>query len=58
VAAAGDEIDAILREDAHLRGESRQGRVRILFIAPLAIDFEVVQDDRVARVLTVWRPIT
>ncbi len=56
VTAAGDEIDAILREDAHLKGESRHGRLRILFVAPLAIDFEVMQDDCIARVLTVWRP--
>ena len=53
---ASDQIDALLRQDAHLQGEARHGRLRILFIPPLAIDFEVIQDDRIARVLTVWRP--
>ena len=55
VTAAGNQIDALLRQDAHLQGESRYGRLRILFIPPLAIDFEVIHDDRIARVLTVWR---
>jgi hypothetical protein len=55
VTAAGDELDVILREDAHLKGESRHGRVRILFLAPLAIEFEVRRDDRIARVVFVWR---
>jgi plasmid stabilization system protein ParE len=56
VTAAGDRIDVLLREDAHLQGESRHGRLRILFVLPLAVDFEVLEDDRIARVLTVWRP--
>jgi plasmid stabilization system protein ParE len=55
VTAAGDRIDALLQEDAHLHGESRRDRCRILFVSPLAIDFEVIAEDRVARVLTVWR---
>ena len=55
VTAAGNQIDALLRQDTHLQGESRYGRLRILFIPPLAIDFEVIHDDRIARVLTVWR---
>ncbi len=55
VTAAGNQIDALLHQDAHLQGESRHGRLRILFIPPLAIDFEVIHDDRIARVLTVWR---
>ena len=57
VTAAGDQIDAFLHQDAHLQGESRHGRLRILFIPPLAIDFEVIHDDRIARVLTLWRSI-
>ena len=55
VTAAGNQIDAFLHQDAHLQGESRHGRLRILFTPPLAIDFEVIHDDRIARVLTVWR---
>ena len=34
VTAAGDQIDAFLHQDAHLQGESRHGRLRILFIPP------------------------
>ncbi len=55
VTAAGDAIDVILREDAHLKGESRHGRVRVLLVAPLGIEFEVLRDDCIARVVYVWR---
>lgn len=55
VRAAGDQIDALLKTDAHLRGESRQDRVRILVVRPLAVEIEVNPDDRTARVVTVWR---
>jgi hypothetical protein len=56
VTAAGDKIDAALRADAHLQGESRHVAIRILFMPLLAIDFEVSVEDRIARLLTVWRP--
>ncbi len=56
ITLAGNQIDASLLQDAHLQGESRDGQLRILFAPPLAIDFEVIEDDRIARVLTVWRP--
>ena len=55
VTAAGNQIDTFLHQDAHLQGESRHGRLRILFIPPSAVDFEAIRDDRIARVLTVWR---
>ncbi len=57
ISAAADAIDAILRDDAHFLGEYRSGRVRILYSPPLAIHFEVLEDDCIARVLTVWQPL-
>ena len=35
-------------------GESRAGNVRILFLGPLAIDYEIVEDDCMVTVLAVW----
>jgi plasmid stabilization system protein ParE len=55
VTTAGDAIDAALKNDAHLQGESRRDPIRILIVPPLAVDVEVSEDDRTARVLTVWR---
>jgi len=54
VASAADTIDTVLREDPYRQGESREGATRILFAPPLAIDFEVLEEDRIVRVLTVW----
>ena len=54
VAAASDEIDRQLAASPRLVGESRGGNVRILFAGPLAIDYEVVEDDRMVTVLAVW----
>lgn len=55
VTAAAREIDRFLRRDPTTRGESRDENVRILFVAPLGVDFEVVEDDRIVYVLSVWR---
>jgi plasmid stabilization system protein ParE len=55
VTQAAREIDAALREDASSKGESRFGNKRILVMPPLGVDFSVVEDDRIVRVLTVWR---
>ena len=54
VASAADTLDTLLRDDAHLQGESRAGSLRIMFVPPLGIDFEVIGDDRIVRVLAVW----
>jgi hypothetical protein len=54
--AAAQEIDKELNEDAHLQGERRYERFRVLFSDPVAVDFEVKVDDRIARVLAIWRP--
>ena len=55
VAGAADRIDARLQRDAHIQGESRQGITRIDFEGPLGIDFEVSIEDRLVRILAVWR---
>jgi hypothetical protein len=55
VTAASREIDRILHRDPSTRGESRDQNVRILFITPLGVDFEVVEADRIVYVLAVWR---
>lgn len=54
ITSAAATIDALLRQDAHLVGESREGTLRITFVAPLGIDFEVLQDDRLVYVLAAW----
>ena len=56
VAAASDEIDHQLSMAPRLAGESRGGNLRILFAGPLAVDFEVLEEDRMVMVLSVWRP--
>jgi hypothetical protein len=55
VTRAAYDIDQQLRTDAHERGESRAGNQRILIAAPLGVLFTADPQDRMARVLQVWR---
>ena len=55
VTAAAGTIDRNLRQDPQTQGESRDGNVRILFEHPLGVDFEIIEDDRIVFVLSVWR---
>jgi hypothetical protein len=55
VTAAASTLDELLRHNPQTLGESRHGNVRILVEDPLGIDFEVVEDDRIVYVLSVWR---
>ena len=55
ITSAAHTVDVLLHEDAHLRGESRYGNLRIMFVAPLGVHFEALQDDRMVYVLTVWQ---
>jgi len=55
VASAADTIDGLLADDPHLQGESRFGRIRVLLLPPLGVYFEVLEEDRLARVLALWR---
>ena len=51
---AADRLDAALGERADSLGESRSPNVRIAFAPPLAIEFEVLEQDRTVYVLAVW----
>ena len=55
ITAAANAIDALLRVDPHLQGESRADGTRVLFQPPLGVRFEVNEQDRVVEVLKVWR---
>ena len=55
VALAANEIDLRVRIRPSVEGESRTGNRRILLVAPLGVTFEVEADDRLVRVLEVWR---
>lgn len=55
IARVALEIDRRLKIDAHLQGESREDRRRILFVEAYAVTFEVYQGEGIARVLAIWR---
>ena len=54
IAAAADEIDERLRQSANEQGESRWGTTRILIKSPLAVYFDVSEEDRQSSVWAVW----
>jgi hypothetical protein len=45
VSKAADQIDAELRHDAHLKGESRDENTRVLLIHPMGVFFRVDAGD-------------
>jgi hypothetical protein len=53
VTAATDSIDRLLRDDPLKHGESRDGTVRVLIVAPLAVLYEVCEQDLLVQVLSV-----
>jgi hypothetical protein len=55
VAKASNDIDILLVRDPESRGKLSFDTVRILTIAPLAVEFEVLEEDRQVFVLSVWR---
>ncbi len=55
VAAASHAVDQSLGRSPQLQGESRGGNVRVAFVGPIGADFEVLEADRMVRVLAVWR---
>jgi plasmid stabilization system protein ParE len=55
VARAADDIDAMLRTQPLTAGESRSSNTRFLAVSPLAVYFDVIEDDRMACVWSVWR---
>lgn len=52
---AASSIDESLQRDPVTAGESRDGSLRILFVPPLAVLFEVDVAARVVDVIHVWR---
>jgi len=57
VTAAANEIDRLLRSRPLAVGESRSGNIRVLVIPPLAVHYEVLEDDCLVNVMTVsYRP--
>jgi hypothetical protein len=55
VTSAADTIDSVLRRDPHSKGESRSGANRVLFVPPLLVLFEVLEQDRTVYVKAVGR---
>ena len=55
IADAANRIDRLLQRNPDQVGESRdeEGQ-RIVFVAPLAVLFNVKQDDRLVEVIHVW----
>jgi len=47
--------DRLLERDAHLQGEAREGRRRILFVEGFGVTFDVYQNEHIVRVLGIWR---
>lgn len=47
-------VNLRLHEDPHGEGESRDGRTRVLFQAPVAVLYEVDEDKKLVNVLRSW----
>jgi plasmid stabilization system protein ParE len=54
VTSASHVIDLLLAQDPDQQGEVCFDTVRTLVVSPLGVDFEVIEDDRIVYVLTVW----
>jgi hypothetical protein len=54
VTAASRAIDLRLGRDPLSQGEAREGNLRILFVPPLAVIYQVEPDDCRVTVLDVW----
>ncbi len=54
ITQAAHRIDSQLRNDPLNVGESRSGNERVLFEPPLAVNYEVSEDDRLVTVTGVW----
>jgi hypothetical protein len=54
IADAANTLDGQLARDPVALGESRPNEQRIAHCLPLGIRFQVIEDDRLVRVLTAW----
>ena len=55
ITQATNRIDARLERDPHGESESRGGRDRVLFEAPLGVLFRIDETKRFVYVMSVWR---
>jgi hypothetical protein len=55
IRSAADTIDRLLARDPEAIGESRFDTVRTLAVPPLGVDYEVVVQDRLVYVLSIWK---
>ncbi len=51
---ATDLLNRALAEAPHEQGESREDGMRILFEAPLAVEYEIDHDRRIVHVRRTW----
>lgn len=54
IAEAADSLDNQLARNPAAIGESRPNAQRIAYHLPLGIRFQILDDDRLVRVLAVW----
>jgi hypothetical protein len=54
VTRAANEIDRLLAVDPQTIGDLRFDTVRSAVVWPLGVEFEIDEDDRMVRVLSVW----
>lgn len=47
-------LEMLLQEDPHEQGESRADGTRVRFHYPLAIMYEIDEDNRVVHILRAW----
>jgi hypothetical protein len=58
VTSASHAIDTILGRSPDTKGTPNFDTVRTLIVEPLGVDYEVIADDRLVYVLSVWRTST
>jgi hypothetical protein len=56
VTDTADVVDSILRHDPFSHSESREENLRIMFVPPLAVLFDVSDADCMVAVRAVWSP--
>jgi len=54
VAEAANQIDQLLKTAPHQQGESRNSSLRIMFVEPVGVIYDVNEDDRIVSVAKVW----
>lgn len=54
VTLAANEIDRLLQVAPEKEGESREGSIRILFVAPLVVTYRIDKKDMTVCVREVW----